>query len=72
MGHYSLTASDIYQLENCILFVTGNCNGTIFFNEIANRRPQQQQQQDDEDDDLITALEVGKINLAIAFSKHVS
>jgi hypothetical protein len=68
MGHYSLTASDIYQSDKCSLFVTGNCDGTIYFNEIVNRGPQQQE----EDDDLITAVEVGKMNLANAFSKQVS
>jgi len=37
MGHYSLTASSVYQSEKCTLFVTGNCNGTIYFTEITNR-----------------------------------
>ena len=62
MGHYSLTASSLLQCGTCTLFVTGNCNGSIFFSEISNPGDGQ---------DYVTAIDVGKINLTSAFSKQV-
>ena len=62
MGHYSLTASGLLQCGAYTLFVTGNCNGSIFFSEISNPGDGQ---------DYVTAIDVGKINLTSVFSKQV-
>jgi hypothetical protein len=41
MGHYMMSASTVFQSKFCDLFVAGNCNGTVYFNEIRTRGEQE-------------------------------